>query len=132
MKGLGAGDGGGLPTLTPRGMTAAAAPSAPESNAALKDETAASAAARAAGAAAPGASANTDEEDYKYTYLAPAVHKYGFPTDRTPDAPHDWRYLMQLGLEGSAGLAAIYLFFHSDLGYLVGMARRRKKTGGES
>ena len=29
-------------------------------------------------------------------------------------------------------LAAVYLMYHSDIGYLLGMTRRRKKTGGES
>lgn len=132
MKGLGAGDGGGLPILTPRGGTAATA-SAPAagSNAALQDRTAASSAERPAGAAPSGAAAKPQDEDYSYTYLAPAGHKYELPTDRAQDG-HDWRYLMELALQGSAGLAAVYLFYHSDLGYLLGMTRRRKKTGGES
>ena len=129
MKGLGAGDAGGLPHLTPRD----AAPKAPVSgaDAAMKDKTAASSAAPAGGAASPGAAVRPEDEDYNYTYLSPARHKYELPADRAQGA-RDWRYLIELGLQGSAALAAVYLFLHSDLGYLLGMTRRRKKTGGQS
>ena len=129
MRGLGAGDSGGLPHLTPREWSAKPPPAA--ADAALQDKTAASyAASPASGAATPGPAAKTADEDYNYTYLAPAKHKYELPTDRPKDAS-DNRYLLDLGLQSAAALAAIYLLYHSDAGYLLGMTRRRKKTGGE-
>ncbi|HXT01267.1 MAG TPA: hypothetical protein VN915_11365, partial [Elusimicrobiota bacterium] len=125
MKGLGAGDAGGLPRLTPREAPAAKAAAA-GAEPALKDENAASGAAAAPGAAAAAAAAKGDDEDYNYTYLAPAGHKYELPDEPTPGS-RDWRFLMQLALEGSAGLAAVYLVYHSDLPYLLGFTRRRAK-----
>jgi hypothetical protein len=125
MKGLGAGDAGGLPHLTARAPATTAPATA--ADAALTDKAAASAAAPVAGAAAPGADVRPEAEDYNYTYLSPARHKYELPTDRDQNS-RDWRYLMELGLQGSAALAAVYLIYHSDLGYLLGMARRRKKA----
>jgi hypothetical protein len=50
------------------------------------------------------------------------------PTDRPKDA-EDWRYAADMGLRASAVLALIYLAYHSDLPYLVGMTRRRRKNG---
>ena len=126
MKGLGAGDDGGLPRLSAH-ATAPTIPTEPTTpaDAALKDN----AASAVANGAAPGspASAKPEDEDYSYTYLSPARHKYELPDDR-PAGGRDWRYLAELGLQGSAALAAVYLFLHSDLGYLLGMTRRRKKA----
>jgi hypothetical protein len=128
MRGLAAGGDSGLPRLTTRG--AAAKEPLAASDPALKDGKAASAAPLSSGEA-PGTAAKPEDEDYNYTYLSPAGHKYELPTDRDPNS-RDWRYLTELGLQGAAALAAVYLFYHSDLGYLLGMTRRRKKTGGES
>jgi hypothetical protein len=118
-----------MPHFAPHGAPTTAP--AAVADAALKDNAAASAAAPVVGPAAAGAAAKPEDEDYNYTYLSPARHKYELPTDRPQDA-RDWRYLMELGLQGSAALAAVYLFFHSDIGYLLGMTRRRKKADGES
>ena len=126
MKGLSAGGSGGLPVLTPRDRT----PKAPTTtDSPLKDAKAASSVAAAdapAGGRSPGA--KPEDEDYSYTYLSPAKHKYELPTDRPKDA-EDWRYLAEMGLRTSAALAVIYLAYHSDLPYLVGMTRRRRKNG---
>ena len=125
MKGLGGGDAGGLPRLTPREALTKAPVAAADP--ALKDETAASRGTAAPNAAAPSAAAKPEDEDYNYTYLAPAGHKYELPTDSAPGS-RDWHYLMELALQGAAALAAVYLVYHSELPYLLGMTRRRKKS----
>ncbi|MFI5362755.1 MAG: hypothetical protein ACHQ49_12350 [Elusimicrobiota bacterium] len=131
MRGLGAGDGGGLPRLTARGAGQAAIAPASTKDSALQERTAASAAPGVAPAGAPASAVRPDDEDYNYTYLSPAKHTYELPDRKAPPS-RDWRYLAELGLQGSAALAVVYLFLHSDVGYLLGMKRRRKKTGGES
>ncbi|MDE2510852.1 MAG: hypothetical protein KGL74_07000, partial [Elusimicrobia bacterium] len=125
MKGLTDGDGGGLPHLTPHDPFARAPGAA---GAPLKDRTAASAVPGASGAPANAPGAKPEDEDYSYTYLAPTTHKYELPTDRPKDAD-DWRYAADMGLRASAVLALIYLAYHSDLPYLVGVTRKRKKNG---
>jgi hypothetical protein len=125
MKGLGAAGADGLPHLTAHELVAKA-PTVSDSP--LKDGTAASAAPVMAAAPARAPGAKPEEEDYSYTYLAPTRHKYELPTD-PPKGAEDWRYLADLGLRASAILAVIYLGYHSDLPYLVGMTRRRRKNG---
>jgi hypothetical protein len=124
MKGLGAGDHGGLPHLTPHEMF----PKAPKTPAdELKETDAASAAMRGVSPAAP-AAAKPEDEDYRYTYLAPARHKYELPED-PPAGSRDWRTLAELGLQGSAALAVVYLSMHSEnIGYILGVRQRPKKT----
>ncbi|MDP3541538.1 MAG: hypothetical protein Q8T11_03620, partial [Elusimicrobiota bacterium] len=66
-----------------------------------------------------------EEEDFSYTYMPPARHKYELPTDR-PAEEKDWQRLLALALRGAAALAVAYLIYHSDLPYLVGLTRRRR------
>ncbi|MBI2787489.1 MAG: hypothetical protein HYX59_02290, partial [Elusimicrobia bacterium] len=66
-----------------------------------------------------------EEEDFSYTYMAPARHKYELPTDR-PAERKDWQRFLALALRGAAALAIAYLIYHSDLPYLVGLTRRRR------
>jgi hypothetical protein len=126
MTGLSGSD-SGLPTLAHHDAPARSA--APTADGALKDLTAAAATPSSVLAGPRGAGAAPEPEDYNYTYLAPAGHKYELPLDPAKDS-RDLSGLAELALEGSAALAAVYLFVHSDLGYLVGMSRRRKKTDG--
>lgn len=124
MRGMGAGD---SPMLSRMGGRAASPlrPPGPAQPDAMPEATAA----RAAQAPAPGPAAATKpstEEDYNYTYLAPARHKYEFPNEKKP-VSDDRRYLLSLALRASAVLAVAYLIYHSDIGYLLGMARRRRK-----
>jgi hypothetical protein len=122
MRGIGGGDSIGLPTLAARPVKPADA-----ADAAPKDATAASAEAPASAplATAAAVGAAPEGEDYNYTYLAPARHRYELPDD--PDFPKpDWRYFAMLAARVAAALAAAYLVTHSDFGYLVGFARRRR------
>jgi len=122
MKGVGAGDSPALPRLAAR-AGALAAPAAADA-APLSDRGAGAPAAYAPGAAsAPGV--KPEEEDFSYTYMAPARHKYELPTDR-PAEKKDWQRLLALALRGAAALAIAYLIYHSDLPYLVGLTRRRR------
>ncbi|MBI2385361.1 MAG: hypothetical protein HYV14_05025, partial [Elusimicrobia bacterium] len=101
---------------------APAAPAAADA-APLADRSAGGPAAYAPGAAAAGV--KPEEEDFSYTYMAPARHKYELPTDR-PAEEKDWHRLLALALRGAAALAIAYLIYHSDLPYLVGLTRRRR------
>jgi hypothetical protein len=125
MQGLGAGSSPALPKLTggPRMPEPAKAPAA----AAPKDLLAANDAPNAPAQAPAAAPAG---EDYNYTYLAPAQHKYELPDDPPPAHGKDWRSLLNLGVQSSAALAAIFLMYHSDFGYLVGATRKRRSKGG--
>ena len=128
MRGLGAGDGGGMPRLTSREATPPSASGRTDS--APREKSAASSASPGAGAAAPAVAARSEDADYSYTYLPPASQKYELPTE-LPRKARDWRSWAELGLEGSAGLAAAYLFFfNSGLGYLL--TRRGKKPDARS
>jgi hypothetical protein len=122
MKGLGAGDSPGLPKLAARGgaLTAPAAADAEP----LSDRRAGAASAPA-GAVGAASGVRPEEEDFSYTYMAPARHKYELPTDR-PAEEKDWQRLLSLALRGAAALAIAYLIYHSDLPYLVGLTRRRR------
>ncbi len=120
MKGLGAGDSPGLPRLTAR---------APGLSAPDAADVGTPTAATAGGPVRPGVSAapgvKPDEEDFSYTYMAPARHKYELPIDR-PAEGKDWRHYLALGLRGAAALAIGYLIYHSDFPYLLGLTRRRR------
>jgi len=120
MNGLGAGDSPALPRLTSR-AGALAAPA--EAASALPVQTTAGGYAGPAGAATPGV--KPEEEDFSYTYLPGARHKYELPTDRPAD-DKDWRDYLSLALRGAAALSIAYLIYHSDLPYLVGFTRRRR------
>ncbi len=128
-----------MPRLAPGTRADAPKPPALASakDAAFGDETTASARAGAArpdasesGAARPSdvsAAPHSATEDYGYTYQPPAWHTYGLPADQPP-AQSDRHYLIDLALRVSAVLAVIYLVSHSDLPYLVGFTRRRRKN----
>lgn len=125
MRGVGAGDSPALPRLVSRASElnhpgeAIPAP--------VIDATAGAARASApTPAARPG---KPEEEDYSYTYLAPARHKYELPDKDTPRS-EDWRYLLSLGLRISAAMAVGYLIYHSDVAYLLGVTRRRRRVPG--
>ena len=129
MKGLGAGDAPGLPRMGARPVTALSQP-APSAAATTTDATAG---ASARGPVAPTAAApavRPEEEDYSYTYLSPARHKYEFPNENTPGS-EDWRYILSLGLRVSSALAVAYLIYHSEIGYLLGVTRRRRRGPGD-
>ncbi|MDD5304936.1 MAG: hypothetical protein PHS14_17705, partial [Elusimicrobia bacterium] len=123
MKGTGAGDSPALPRLTPRAAAALAAPASSDDVPLAARTSGGSVGPVRAGAGAPGV--KPEEEDFSYTYMPPARHKYELPTERPADAK-DWRYLLSLGLRGAAALAIGYLIYHSDLPYLVGLTRRRR------
>jgi hypothetical protein len=122
MKGVGAGDSPALPRLAAR-AAALTAPSSEDGGPLAARTSGGSVVPARAGASAPGA--RPEEEDFSYTYMAPARHKYELPTDR-PSEEKDWRALLSLGLRGAAALAIAYLVYHSDLPYLVGLTRRRR------
>ena len=122
MTGLGAGDTPGLPRIASR-AAALSAPASTEGGNIVARTSGGSVAPARAGGGAPGA--KPEEEDFNYTYMAPARHKYELPADR-PSEEKDWRYLLSLGLRGAAALAIAYLIYHSDLPYLVGFSRRRR------
>ena len=129
MKGLSAGESLGLPRIAGGQPPALKQPAAP-SDSSTTDAGAASAS-RVSAAQAPGATAaRSEEEDYSYTYLPPARHKYEFPADKSPQS-EDWRYLLSLGLRVSAAMAVGYLIYHSEVGYLLGVTRRRRKGPGD-
>jgi hypothetical protein len=120
MKGLGAGDSPGLPRLAPR-TPALSAPAPGDASTPV---------ARTAGSATtPARIATTgvrpEEEDFSYTYMAPARHKYELPEDR-PAEGRDWSEFLSLSLRGAAALSVAYLIYYSDLPYLVGLTRRRR------
>ena len=120
-----------MPRFTPRDSPTQAPHPTPTpgstDDSGLKDRAAASAVSGAAPAVAP----KPEDEDMNRTFLGPISQKYELPTKRA-SAPRDWSYLAELGLQGAAALAAVYLLFHSDVGYLLGITRRRnKKTGGQ-
>lgn len=119
MKGLGAGGSPQLPRLTTRDASLAA-PAAADNPGPFAAKTAGAPARYAAPDVKP------EEEDFSYTYLAPARHTYELPPHRSPEEKN-WRYLLSLGLRGAAALAVGYLLYHSDLSYLAGLARRRRK-----
>ncbi|MEQ1920430.1 MAG: hypothetical protein ABL955_14670, partial [Elusimicrobiota bacterium] len=122
MTGLGAGDTPGLPRIASR-AAALTAPVSPEGgDIAARTSGGAVSPARSAG---PASGVKPEEEDFNYTYMAPARHKYELPDDRPADNK-DWRYLLSLGLRGAAALAIAYLIYHSDLLYIVGFSRRRR------
>ncbi len=121
MHGLGGGGDVGLPQMP---STPPAAAVSGRSNS-MKEKSASSASAsRGPLSAASTAASPASDEDYNYTYLAPARQKYDLPTD-SPKTK-DWRYLAALAARVSAALAAAYLFMHSDFSYLAGFTRRRR------
>ena len=103
------------------------APSAAETP---TDATAAGAVRGSVAQKATAPAARPEEEDYGYTYLAPARHKYEFPNDKSAES-EDWRHLLSLGLRVSAALAVAYLIYHSEIGYLLGVTRRRRREPGD-
>ncbi|NNN04491.1 MAG: hypothetical protein HKL90_01185, partial [Elusimicrobia bacterium] len=121
MHGLG---GGGDVGLTHLPGTPPSAPVLGGSNPVKDESAAAQVAARGPASGAPTARTADADEDYNYTYLAPARQKYDLPTD-SPKTK-DWRYLAALAARVSAALAAAYLLMHSDFGYLAGFTRRRR------
>ena len=129
MKGLGAGDSPGM-TQMAGARASALKPPAPAAGATAADAMSGSAARGAP--AQPGAApaAGPAEEDYSYTYLAPARHKYEFPAEKSSSS-EDQRYLLSLGLRVCAALAVAYLIYHSEIGYLLGVTRRRRREPGD-
>lgn len=122
MKGMGAGDSPALPKLSPRAAPLTA-PAAAEDG--PSDATAARRSAAPSAAPAPAQAARPEEEDFNYTYMAPARHKYELPAD-APKEDKDWRAMLSLALRGAAALSVAYLIYHSELPYLVGLTRRRR------
>ena len=121
MKGLGASGGGGMPRFDRR-RESLDAPRHQERDSGPRD------APSYAGPVAPpqaAPSAAPQEEDYNYTYMAPAKHKYELPMDR-PKETNDWRYWLSLGLRAAAASSIGFLIYHSDLPYLLGRTRRRR------
>jgi hypothetical protein len=121
MKGLGAGDALPLPKLQAR----AAALTAPTSADGAPQAGATAGGPAYANGPAPAGAVRPEEEDFNYTYLHPARHKYELPTERAGDGG-GWQYWASLGLRGAAALAVAYLILHSDLPFLVGLSRRRR------
>lgn len=123
MHGVGGGGGGegGLPRLAGSAQSVSH-PAASAEDPASADDASPSVAAAGDRAVAP---ANGDE-DYNYTYLAPARQRYDLPTQ--DPKKKDWRYLIALAARSSAALAAAYLLMHSDAGYLAGLTRRRRDS----
>jgi hypothetical protein len=123
MHGLGGGPSAGLPQLA--GGRAVARP-ALAGSAPLRDSAAASSVLpREAPITASAALPAAPEEDFSYTYLSPARHRYDMSSD-PPKPQSDWRYYAALAARIAAVLAAAYLAMHSDFGFLAGIVRRRR------
>lgn len=121
-------DWSGMPRLSER--SAPQRPEAPEGGSPLADE----ARGRGASVTPHGQSAYTTAtakpaaEDYSYTYLAPARHSYEFPNEKPP-RPGDTagRMMLDYGLRLSAAGAVGYLLLYSNLPYILGLSRRRRR-----
>ncbi len=121
MKGLGAGDSPALPRLGARAAPLTA-PAAADDGQVSADN--------AGGAVVPtgrgGASGvKPEEEDFSYTYMPAARHKYELPADR-PSEQADWRYVLSLLVRGAAAASIGYLIYYSELPFLLGLSRRRR------
>ena len=74
------------------------------------------------------AAAKTAPEDFTYTYLSPAQHSYDFSKDQTQRPDDSSRKLLaDIALRVSAAGAVGYLLLYSNLPYLIGLSRRKRR-----
>jgi hypothetical protein len=75
-----------------------------------------------AGAAKPAS------EDYSYTYLSPAGHSYEFPNEKPLRSGYSsGRTMLDYGLRLGAAGAVGYLLLYSNLPYILGLSRRKRR-----
>ncbi|MEK7859648.1 MAG: hypothetical protein AAB320_10975 [Elusimicrobiota bacterium] len=78
-------------------------------------------------ASQPAAAPRPEGEDYGYTYLPPAQHRYELDADnKSKDDPMS-RYLLRLGLQAAAALSIGFLAMHSNLPYILGLTRKKRE-----
>jgi hypothetical protein len=125
-------DWGGLGQFSPRG----GAPHKPEPGeaeaGAAPSDVSRSRATRGSAARGPSATqaaaAKTVPEDFTYTYLSPAQHSYDFAKDLPKQADESGSKLVEdIALRLAAAGAVGYLLLYSNLPYLIGLTRRKRR-----
>ena len=67
-----------------------------------------------------------EQEDFSYTYLPQAKHSWELdPLLKDIQDPKTREYLA-MALRLAAGLALGYLLLHSNIGYLVGISKKKR------
>ena len=84
--------------------------------------------ARASASNPQAAAVKTVPDDFTYTYLSPAQHSYDFSKDQ-PQRPDDsaGKLLADMALRLSAAGAVGYLLLYSNLPYIIGLSRRKRR-----